>query len=641
MEDNYIEPERFVERMENHWTNKLKNISSPTLRKVWEQLGKAFVQNIITHDNEMGKQWIVVQPPTGSGKTQGAILYSAMLSTELDPLNHPGVLIVTRLKEEADNIAGQINELADGKVALAHHSDSETAWDELREWPTLVITHKAYEQALDYIGQDGTIGQTFPFFHNRSSFMYPHRQLVIIDECLDIVDESQVSENDLQFALNTVPINIQRQYPKEYGILNSLYENLKTHAFHTLQDSGKDKREMMVSGIFPEDMDNIDFPGLRAKMRSVRLDRKILQKSERAENMRFHQILNKVLKAVDVMFKTWIYYANHNGRYTWNTARLLVPDSVKGAVVLDASASTNVTYELFDTVPWSAPEGARIYRNVTLHVSRGHRVGKQDMEKDARKATREIVADLNTRLEGQDVFIVTHKAVETVLLTYSSDFTMKTGHWGAIQGRNIWKDCDTVVIFGLPYMPNTSTANTFMALKGPQDTAWLNNPEERRFKDYPDIRKALKTGWLVTDIVQAINRIRCRKVIDAYGNCPRAEVYIMFRDDSEANEILEIIRKEMPGINIVEDWKIDIRKKKVKQSGYEAALRHYLQVMPSGKVSKMEMANTLGASTATMNRLMGKLKSPEGDTKKILDEFGITIALENHGGTQRTYFMKI
>ena len=84
----------------------------------------------------------------------------------------------------------------------------------------------------------------------------------------------------------------------------------------------------------------------------------------------------------------------------------------------------------------------------------------------------------------------------------------------------------------------------------------LNNPNERNFKTHNDIRRSLNMRWLVTDIVQSFNRIRCRRVIDNMGNCPPAGRNIMFQDQSESREVLEKLKREMPGINIRYDWHI-------------------------------------------------------------------------------------
>src|SRR4029077_21232558 len=95
-------------------------------------------------------------------------------------------------------------------------------------------------------------------------------------------------------------------------------------------------------------------------------------------------------------------------------------------------------------------------------------------------------------------------------------------------------------------------ANTFMALEGLQNNAWLNNEGDRPFKHYRDIRKALEIGRLTVEIVQAINRVRSRKVIDHLGNCSPVDVFLMLPNDETGKVIVEKNKVEMPGIQVLD-----------------------------------------------------------------------------------------
>lgn len=82
-----IDPKVFVKEMEQHWTKDLGNVSSEALRKVWHQQAQKFGYYAI--GNSHIDKWTVLQPPTGSGKTQGTIVYCYMLSRMKRDL-HPG-----------------------------------------------------------------------------------------------------------------------------------------------------------------------------------------------------------------------------------------------------------------------------------------------------------------------------------------------------------------------------------------------------------------------------------------------------------------------------------------------------------------------------------------------------------------------
>src|SRR5262245_14161624 len=114
-----VEPARFVAAMSQHWTNTLGNATSPALQAVWPQMADTFNAQIAGADNADAEHWRVLQPATGTGKTQGLAVYASML---LDA-DHPGVLIVVRLMSQADDVAANVNRLAGCDIARSYHTD--------------------------------------------------------------------------------------------------------------------------------------------------------------------------------------------------------------------------------------------------------------------------------------------------------------------------------------------------------------------------------------------------------------------------------------------------------------------------------------------------------------------------------------
>jgi hypothetical protein len=62
---------------------------------------------------------------------------------------------------------------------------------------------------------------------------------------------------------------------------------------------------------------------------------------------------------------------------------------------------------------------------------------------------------------------------------------------------------------------------------------------------------------LSVSIIQAINRILCRQVVDAEGRCPSADIFIVLPRVETGDAILEDIKADMPDLNVV-DWKFDL-----------------------------------------------------------------------------------
>jgi hypothetical protein len=631
-----IDPEEFTKEMEYHWTKRLENVSSEALRKVWYQQAEVFGHYAI--GNSHRAKWTILQPPTGSGKTQGTIAYCSMLSRIAKDL-HPGTLIVTRLKTDANQIAEHINELSGNKdEAFAYHSDTKDQLKitDLKNYPVLVITHRAYELALDLLGQDGSIKQTWPFFYNWKN---SNRRLVVIDEALDIIEHSQAGLEGLRLTEGAITQNIRDRFPDEVLCIREVIDILDTYEKRIRKEKVKEHRvleNLIKDEIVP------DFTGLRKAMREeIRYD---LQsgKSDNLEQQRLGELHDSRIRDLNNIIKSWVYYAHTKYQPTLNTARLLVPDDIQGAVVLDATASSNVLYELFKpSEVIDPPPGSRNYKNVTLHISRGHNLGKRSMKGKAKDLSRELIGELNERLgEDRKVFICTHKDVEAVLDSYEPKFELKTGHWGAVDGSNDYRDCDTAVIFGLPYRPNTWSANVFMALEEPQTTEWLQESDKRNWKSHEDIRKSLKNGQIITSIIQAINRVRCRKVIDAEGNCPDTDIYLMLPNDGIAEEIIKGIKIEMPGIK-ARDWSFSSAKKQVKRSNHESALSKFITNMDIGRQAVTIVKKTLGMSNTTFKTLINKMKDETSELSKAMVKVGATYMSNQEGGRgNRAYIVK-
>jgi hypothetical protein len=247
-----------------------------------------------------------------------------------------------------------------------------------------------------------------------------------------------------------------------------------------------------------------------------------------------------------------------------------------------------------------------------------------------RKASEEVPILLNALKStlGADrrVFVCCHADVEVHFAGLDHGFTdLGVGHWHAIDGRNDWRDFDTAVIFGLPYRDKIWSANTFMALKGLQNNAWLNNEGDRPFKHYRDIRKSLEIGRLIVEIVQAINRVRSRRVVDHLGNCDPVDVFLMLPHDETGRGIEAGIEVEMPGIKVI-DWeyaKHSTVKRRVRRSNFAEALVAFAKAMPDGRQSASDVRNFLKMSRETWMRLAADLRDAGSELAKKLADYGV------------------
>ena len=696
-----ISASMFVREMKKHWEGPLENISNCALEDSWHQLAEAFISHVHAHDDpEREGTWSVLSPPTGTGKTQGTILYCAMLSSVLKehPELHPGILIVTKLIDDADEIAAGVNRLSpqyqsawgDGAaIAVAYHSKSKPGIrrESLSFFPVLVITHKAFEMALDNLDVDAldsgsTVPSTWDFLH---AFNGNRRKLVIIDEAIDLIAESQLDANDIRRLYGLIPDAVRREFAIEMMFLDELKDFFERALTITrgnptpneMLNDGEPMLELVISMADameaseevrkrvreitgplppleisrPEGVTSRPFPdfkGLREALRKVRFDQELWMENIEVNRTLFRGI-DSILSNADALYRQWQWYAKVENRDTLNTARLLVPPEVKGAVVLDATAGENVFYEIFDqakVVPHVS--GTRRYNNVTLHTSRGHRVGKVSMRDNAEEWCAQLITNLETWAKGRRVLIITHLDLENELgnhvqrLCEDEGYTIQIAHWGAVNGSNRWKDMDTVIVFGLPFRPDTWPVNAFMACQGPKSTEWMTASGNRPFRNHEDIKESIIIGQLVTDVVQGINRIRCRNVIDSQGNCAKTDVYMLLPNGTRGEALFKGIKKAMPGIR-TKQWKFTGRSREPRRTRYETELISYLRDSEKQRVLATEVRDKLGIPTSTFERLRRRARMDNRTDTLVqgLTEVGYYYEVTQEGDTRKAYFRRM
>ena len=646
-----VAPSVFAAAMSEHWTSTLGNVSSPALRAVWGQLAHTFNRQIAAHGTPEGQRWKVLQPATGTGKSQGLGVFCSMLPAE----DHPGVLIVTRLKTQADDMAKLINDLTGNPgTALAYHGDNRVPVEQLATAAVLVITHRAYEIGLDAINRGQPNASNWCRYHE---WQGGKRKLVVIDEALDIIEEAQIDLNRVKVTRAVIPFEVAEKFPAQMQAIQTLEELLVTIARMAKeqkdQQQGQPAKERVLSrGELPMPTD-FDMTGLRRALKDLRLDRTILRMDDQQANRKLIVQYDTVLKDIETTLSNWSWYYKKLKDHTMNTARLIVPDDIEGACILDATASSNLIYQLFDSkvdvIP--VPSNARSYSNVKLHISMGHAVGKTTLrEKGKDEAPKLLAAIKDTLGADRKVLVVAHKSVEAHFTGYCSPTdgataapledaqgcpfkTLQVGHWNALDGRNDFRDCDTVVIFGLLYRDKVWSANTFMALQGLQDNDWLNSEGDRPFQGYRDVRHSLEVGHLVVSVVQAINRVRCRKVTDEQGNCDTTDVFLLLPNDTTGKEIIEGIRAEMPGIDVL-DWdysKTSGTTRKPRKSNHKDALVAFARGMQAGRKAATVVMRELGMSRQTFMNLMTQLKDRASGLAREMAGAGVRYQTDGPG----------
>jgi hypothetical protein len=254
-----------------------------------------------------------------------------------------------------------------------------------------------------------------------------------------------------------------------------------------------------------------------------------------------------------------------------------------------------------------------------------------------------LIEDLTQRLGPQrSVFFCVHKAVEHELPDASELPFAKVakGHWGAVDGSNEYADCDTAVIFGLPFRDAvTWPTNVFFAFQGEQGDEWLDNPT---WKGHPNLREHMVRRQLSASVIQAINRIRSRHVTDEHGGCLPCDVFIVLPSGGRGADILSAIRREMPGLQVV-DWPFEPDGPKLRRRSAGTPHDRLLTFMTNrapGRASMTAVARELGLKPNARKDLQKHLRNENHPTTLALKAIGVTYAVTGKGRGRKSELVK-
>jgi hypothetical protein len=583
--------------------------------------------------------WLILQPPTGSGKTQGACVFAAMQASAnaQGVLKPVGVLIVTRLIEQADIIATTINELAGRVVAVAHHSDKPATAQELLDSDTLIITHQAYVNAT---GNNGSHKEALQ--SRFTSWRGGTRLLTIIDEALaNVVENNKVTVANLAQVISYVTPEIRHEFPEQLKVLEELHYVLVSHA----NPEGR-SGNTAIRMLWDDDSTVVQMPDMAALQRAMKplpYDTIVLSEHSDSSRERIWKKVRDILTQSEAVMDQWAYYAKKGNEHSINSASFLIPWNVPGPVVLDATANANFLWDLFgpraQIIP--TPSKVRDYSTVTLHIARAAGLGKHSMIKNIKTRFPRLLHALENEISlDRSVFLCLHKDAEHTALSYTHHFArFDVGHWGAVDGRNDWASHDTAVIFGLPYRDRVWSTNQFFALQGHQDDEWIKNPV---WKEHEDVRRVMEQRQLSVSVIQAINRVCCRRVIDAQGRCPQADIYIVLPKDKTGDAILQDILADMPNIHVV-PWAFELDGAKVRKARTGTSHAALLALMANrlpGETAMPHVQRELGLDRLKLKKLKEALSKSEHPTTTALRNIGVGYVVRGAGRGSKSFLIK-
>jgi hypothetical protein len=570
-----INTNSLTEAFNSYWQTNLTNSISDNLSKNNRQNIEVFSKVVSNNQTKTSTTKYIIPATTGTGKTQLTGFYIAKTLQE----GFKSLVVVERTIG-ADELLKSMRSLIEPteyhRVNTYHSNDTSTAKSikEATSSQVLIITHKRFNDML--LESSSALDSNY-------DKLVDDRDLIAIDEAITTLEEVSVSKNylykivaELQGIKTGVDKSHKGRYIAQVKLLNTIADDLSSHYDNPILDTDiMPYRPLLVDKELKKSTEVFDV---------------VLEYLE--EQPQMADTISKLHK----IFNSDIQYLYKRGLDMYiKTVEEIIPN--KSLVVLDATATVNRVYSYytkhFSNIEVLPKIECRRYDNVNIHTF------TTSTGKDTIMANSDIVAKslsksiLDNTSKDDKVLVVVHKDLEYKLLSFlGSTDNIYINHWGNLTGSNEYKECNKIFIYGLFHKPLNIHYNNYR-LSGNKFNLDLMLDEVERVKI-----QEIEKHDVATELIQAINRIRIRKVIDTLGNCDSADVYITLPQGDTI--IQSMLRQEMVGATISNDWSVSKTLAKVDRTGNTEALIKVLnEFKETGKlvVTRDEARELIDASS--------------------------------------------
>ena len=271
-------------------------------------------------------------------------------------------------------------------------------------------------------------------------------------------------------------------------------------------------------------------------------------------------------------------------------------DDIFDAVILDGSAKINTVYkhERFNII--NLPP-IKTYDNVSIHICNQLSGSKRELKIYKDDIIETLINHiLETKPSDDNALIITMKEFEQKFLNIGLPPNTMINHFGNITGSNKYADCKYLYIVGIQSWPDNAYKIAYHIYSGDldmnksQESITSNGVRKMTDNDYRETR----TSLIATELIQAINRVRCRRWVD--GDTLKTDIFMLAKDE----EIINLIEESMPGVKITDGFdfyeKLSKETKKDKpMKGIDAVLmvlKYHEMLFPNvKKVKKKDVFN--------------------------------------------------
>ena len=671
-----INLEPIVEATLTKWTKKYGNalVASGSLQQNWNLIGSIFNRKLIEDDEKL----VVVPAQTGTGKTLFTKTYLAHLLAYSD---EPALMVV-RERVTAYEVMADINKEANQlcsnhrSTAVACFSDEiditdkdgnilesgisgKYVWEpETQNAQILIVTHAQLQLAAQEKWRES--GSKYSRFDKIYSSISGERKLVIIDEEISLVSGYSLSLEGLDWVDMELTALQRSKYSTRYPKINNDKEfkkqlsNMKYLKRHltTFEKSKKDEKSWVkLRDEFKSTKTVCDTKELSEYIKGVFWDQIHLRRNNAAMKNEMANEIEQVLAACDVFTRTWSYWEEKDK--SAKMTNLLVSTGLSaGAVILDATSTINSSYRLLKEESGLidcevAPvRPIKNYSSGSIKICYTSYSGKSmphtyfnnglPSASDLSNRTTSICNELRRQFTKEEaattrMLIVVHKdyeksTIKKIRKDNLDDYfeEIAVTHWGVIDGKNTYADFNSIFISSVPFLPEQTLTETLMTLIGP-DAANYNDIKVK------EIKRQLWITSAVSRMIQAINRIGFRRIVDSEGNVKPCQAFVVLPKVNGGEEAKDLLLSALEGIQ-VDEWDYgykttQVKKTPNKKSFQETIVEYASSPKLSGSWSLTEFAMISGLNFGgrPAKICLDDIKNNQSDFYKKLVSLGFSI----------------
>ncbi len=545
---------KLSEKFEYFWVNKCKNSSSVEFIELWSTIFKVLNEVERRNSGPVYNKYFVVPAPTGSGKTLTFRAYASELAIQD---KNSGALILSRFNSEVNETVEQINKTVGREVAVAYYKGKNIKdrhqEDELDDYQVVVTTHQYFKlNHHDNAKYKDTYNKVMSFKGNT-------RSTIIVDESINLLDSYEINQKLITVLESKAHLLDRECDSKELGLEAKLLKYINNNF-----------KNLFFNDIVKTKVRYVDdkLPALRNI--SLELNESIDKVKDLFKLDKFIEaIKDKKLDKIDLVSKTQknelikdaktLIHLLDDSLYLYNNQKYIsssLEQPTVSTVLFDATANVDKYYDKLDyvTVVQPLPEVKR-YDNVKLnYVELDIGLGGNNIDKNLESHFNNLTLlyrNIDTKNFEDPIVVFTKKRLREYC--EKQEIPSQIDHFGNLTGVNRYKDSNHILIYGINYKPDSLHYNNLYQSLG----------DEVFNTDAGGLISELAYTNISSEIIQAINRGRCRKVVD--GQAPETNIYLtLAKRDTELNKrILSDIKQAMPGIS-VNTWDIDLSKIKGK-----------------------------------------------------------------------------